>query len=130
MKTVIMCKANVRLTGLTPALAWIFFILDNFVRHSGAEYLPEVLTITSIYDGTHLPDSRHYHGEAIDLRTKNFKAMADKIRFRSELEAALNTHPLIRAQAGPSFRALLENPDGENEHLHVQVKKGCIFEGV
>jgi hypothetical protein len=89
------------------------------------------LTITSIYDGTHLPDSRHYLGEAIDIRAKNFNKMAEKIQFRGELESALNTHPLALAQgAGGSFRVLLENPGGDNEHFHVQVKKGRTFAGV
>lgn len=131
MTTTIACKNGVKLNGVTPAIAWIFFILDSFVRHSGAKYLPEVLTITSIYDGTHLPDSRHYRGEAIDIRTKNFSTMADKIKFRAELEDALNSHPLVTAQgSGPHFRVLLENPNTDNEHLHVQVKKGRDFQGV
>lgn len=130
--TTILCKQNVKLNGLTPALAWIFYVLDGFVRHNNGDgYIPEVLTITSIYDGTHLPDSRHYRGEAIDIRSKNFKSLADKTRFRAELEGALNHHPLASAQGvGDCFRVLMENGGTDNEHFHVQVKKGKTFSGV
>lgn len=129
--TTIQCKANVKLKGITPALAWIFYVLDGFVRHSGAPYLPAELVITSIYDGTHQSDSKHYLGEAIDVRAKNFKTMAEKLRFRGELESALNTHPLAAAQGvSNSFRVLLEVPGTDNEHFHVQVKKGKSFAGV
>lgn len=127
----ITCKNNVRLKALTPTLAWIFYVLDGFVRHSGAKYLPTELVITSIYDGEHLPDSRHYRGQAIDIRSKNFAKTSDKLLFRRELENALNTHPLALAQGvGNSFRVLLENPEGDNEHFHVQVRKGGEFLGV
>lgn len=129
--TAITCKDGVRLKGVTPALAWMFYVLDGFVRHSGAKYLPEVLVITSIYDGQHLPDSRHYRGEAIDIRSKNFASLADKSKFRMELENALNTHPLVTAQGmGGHFRILFEDAGQDSEHFHVQVKKGLDFPGV
>lgn len=127
----ITCKPNVRLKALTPALTWIFYALDGFVRHSGAKYLPAELVITAIYDGEHLPESKHYIGQAIDIRSKNILQMSDKLLFRRELEGVLNTHPLALAQGvGNAFRVLLENPGGDNEHFHVQVKKGGTFEGV
>lgn len=129
--TRITCKGNVRLKGVTPALVWIFYVLDEFVRHAGATYLPDELVITAIYDGTHLPNSKHYTGEAIDLRSHNFKNVAEKLAFRSELEDALNSHPLVASKGmGNHFRVLYENPGTENEHFHVQVKKGLSFPGV
>lgn len=129
--TKILCKDNVRLKGVTPALAWIFYVLDSFVRHSGAKYLPEELVITAIYDGDHAPDSRHYLGEAIDIRSKNFGVLAERAKFRSELENALNSHPSLVAQGmGGHFRVLFESGGTANEHFHVQVKKGMTFPGV
>jgi hypothetical protein len=129
--TIITCKDNVRLKGVTPALAWIFYVLDGFVRHSAAKYLPGELVITAIYDGKHLPDSKHYLGEAVDIRSKNFATLADRTTFRKELEDALNNHPLATAQGvGNRFRVLFEDAGTDNEHLHVQVKKGSNFPGV
>src|SRR5687767_6007740 len=79
----ILCKDSVRLKGVTPALAWMFYVLDGLARHKAG--LPDQLVITSIYDGTHSPNSRHYVGEAIDIRSKNFRTVSDKRLFRAEL---------------------------------------------
>lgn len=127
--TQILCKDSVRLKGVTPALAWMFYVLDGLARHRRG--LPDQLVITSIYDGKHSPNSRHYRGEAIDLRSKNFPTVAAKRAFRAELENALNTHPVALASGvGNLFRVLLEGIGTPNEHFHIQVKKGATFKGV
>lgn len=64
------------------------------------------IVITSGSDGTHAKDSRHYRGEAIDIRTRN---VPDPEGLRAKLETAL----------GPKFRVL-----NEGDHLHAQVRKG------
>lgn len=126
----ILCKDNVKLKGVTPALAWMFYVLDGIVRKSTLE-MPEQIVITSIYDGTHVANSRHYRGEAIDIRSKNFRTVASKRAFRAGLESALNTHPLAHtAGSANQFRVLLEGEGTNNEHFHVQVKKGTVFTGV
>ena len=127
----ILCKGNVRLKGVTPALAWIFYVLDGFVRKRGGDTIPDTITITAIYDGVHVANSKHYTGEAIDIRSKNFRTVADRLRFRSELESLLNTHPVAVAQGmGNCFRVLYESAGTDNEHFHVQVKRGVTFPGV
>ena len=73
--------------------------------------------ITSANDSTHLPTSKHYLDEAIDLRSNNFQAES-KAMFRTELEKFLNL-------GSPCpFTVLLEDIGTSNEHFHVQVKKG------
>ncbi len=67
------------------------------------------VVITSGTDGTHMPTSKHYTGEALDLRTSN---MTDPVAFGVQLGKAL----------GPSFRVL-----NEKDHLHVQVRKGHTY---
>lgn len=67
---------------------------------------PGTLVITSGSDGTHSPTSRHYRGEALDLRIWN---LHDPEAVRAKIQAAL----------GPKFTALMES-----DHIHVQVKKG------
>lgn len=72
------------------------------------------LVITSANDGQHMPTSRHYRDEALDIRSKTFASNAGKYRFRSDFERAL----------GPQFRVILEGLGTENEHFHAQVRKG------
>lgn len=107
---------DVRLKVLSPALAWIFYKLELFHRTKICP-MPEDLVITSINDGQHAIDSRHYRNEAIDIRSHNFIDEAQKLMFAMHLQDWL----------GPKFRVLFENKGLPNEHFHVQVKKGMIF---
>ncbi len=79
--------------------------------------LPENLVITSINDGVHKSDSKHYKNQAIDLRSKSFKTEEDKFEFCSKFQKFL----------GPRFSILYEYPGMTNEHFHIQVKKGEVF---
>lgn len=107
---------SVRFDKLTPAMAYMLYSLSNF--HNDYRFAqPENLIITSLNDGVHGKNSRHYKDEAIDIRSKNFNTREDKRLFRQELELVL----------GNRFRVLLENEGTENEHFHVQVKKGTQF---
>ena len=83
---------------------------------------PEGIMVTSVADGKHLPNSRHYKGEAIDLRSKNFTATT-KLQFQREFENYLNK------QGVTSYSILLEDLGTENEHFHVQVSYGTKFNG-
>lgn len=67
---------------------------------------PGELVITSGSDGTHDPNSRHYRGEAVDIRTSNLANPSDVRR-------------LLLAALGPKFSVI-----DEGNHLHIQVKKG------
>ena len=110
-------KSNsVVFTELTPSLAYILYALEKFHRTNRVDQ-PTDLVITSMNDSEHSPNSRHYKNEAIDLRSKNFKSLEDKKIFRYELELTL----------GPFFTVILENEGTENEHFHIQVKKGLTF---
>lgn len=111
---VISFKDNVRIKRLTPALMHIF-VNANIVMNR-YEWVPE-LVFTSINDSTHGLNSRHYRDEAIDIRSKNFKDLSDKLMFKHALQDEL----------GSRFTVLLEGLDTDNEHLHVQVKKGTIY---
>lgn len=69
------------------------------------DYKGEIV-ITAGSDGTHMVGSRHYVGEAIDIRSSN---LADPGAFVLELTKSL----------GPKFSVLTEV-----DHIHVQVRKG------
>ncbi len=82
------------------------FIEDLFEAHGSH------CTITCGTD-SHGPDDPHYHGFALDFRTHD---LAD-----GEMEEVRNH---LRAHLGDTYYVLLEDPDGPNCHLHVQVRKG------
>lgn len=77
---------------------------------------PEGLVITSGSDGTHMEGSKHYTGEALDVRSKTLNATV-----RQQFITTL------RAQLGPSFTVLLEDVGTANEHVHCQIKRGRRF---
>lgn len=104
------CKPSVRFKAFTPALLRILRAVHTVAPGS---------VITSANDSTHGPHSRHYTDEAIDLRTKDLPTLQAK----KDLAAAL------RAELGPAFTVLFESPGGEQEHLHLQPKKGTSYEG-
>lgn len=66
------------------------------------------LVVTALRDGKHRPASRHFRGEAVDLRTHNLKP-----------DELLKAHELLKAALGPKFAVLLENWGTPNEHVHI-----------
>jgi hypothetical protein len=105
---------NVKLKGLTPAMAWMLYTIEQFCR---TITLVDEIIITSINDSTHGSTSRHYRDEAIDIRSKNFPSREEKRWFREALQVAL----------GSKFRVLLEVEGTPNEHFHCQVRKGMTY---
>jgi hypothetical protein len=78
-----------------------------------AEKLGHDLTITSGTDGEHSgPNDPHHRGEAYDVRVHD---LPDPTLVLQTLQAELDH---------TQFFSFLEDPGSENEHLHVQVKKG------
>jgi hypothetical protein len=109
-------KSPVRFRVITPALLHMLTTLERLSRELFG--LPEEgLVITSGSDGVHMKGSRHYTGEALDLRCHTMNAT-----IRSALIASL------RQALGPQFTVLLEDRGQPQEHLHIQVKKGHVFE--
>jgi hypothetical protein len=101
---------------LTHPLLYILNSLYEFHRIN-RDRQPGQLVITAMSNGVHMKDSKHYSGEAIDLRSNNFASRELKREFRAGLETYL----------GPKFRVLLEGETTVNEHFHIQVKKGQSF---
>lgn len=66
--------------------------------------------ITALKDGKHMEGSKHYRGEAADLRSKHLKTLALKINILNDLKEYL----------GADFDVILENQDKENEHFHLE----------
>ncbi len=66
--------------------------------------------ITSVNDSTHMVGSRHYVGQAVDLRVHTLPDEAARHAVAAELRAAL----------GPQFTVLYESPGTPNAHIHVE----------
>lgn len=91
-----------------------FVILAAIQRAAVA--LGHDITISSGTDGAHSgPGDPHHRGEAYDVRTHD---LPDK-------NAALE---LIQRYIGYAlFFAFIEDPGTQDEHIHIQVKKGTAY---
>lgn len=103
------CKRGVVFAGFAPALVRILLALARLADRY-------CIVITAGSDGQHLPSSRHYTLEAVDLRTKHYTE-GQRASFLAALEREL----------GPDFTVLLEGEGTENEHAHVQPRKGTVY---
>lgn len=77
-------KSGVKIDGLNAEIALAAVVANEVWIESGR---PEGVTITSAKDGKHRDDSKHYIGDAIDLRTRYFTKskiikVAEKLRRR------------------------------------------------
>ena len=75
------------------------------------------LIITSACDGAHSgPMDPHHMGAAYDVRSHNLtQDQKDKVLAS------------IMAILGTPFFGFIEDPGGDNEHLHIQVRKGTSY---
>jgi hypothetical protein len=109
-------KPGVRFATITPALLHMLGVVERLSRSLFG--LPaEGLVITSGSDSTHMAGSKHYTGEAIDLRSKTLN--------QTSKSGLIGT---LRAELGSQFTVLLEHDGQPNEHVHIQVKKGRRFD--
>jgi hypothetical protein len=96
-------KSTVGLGKLQPQM-----VLAAIIVHSVYVKNNAVCTVTSGNDGSHMQDSLHYTGYALDFRTKDY--VANKTLLVQEIKEAL----------GNQFDVLLENVGTDNEHCHVE----------
>lgn len=75
--------------------------------------LPVDVVVTSGEDGKHMDRSKHYTGDALDLRSKTISPVRLK---RAYLAAILE-------RLGPKYSGILEHVGKPNEHFHIQVRK-------
>jgi len=102
------CKASVRFKVLRKEVWSLFPIIEAiFIEHlAGA-----VITCGTEAHGENDP---HTNGYALDIRSKNLSSSTVKHTILSQLRAA----------TGPDYTVLLESEGLENEHFHLQIRKG------
>lgn len=91
------------------------FVLLAALQHC-AQVIAHDITITSGSDGEHSgPDDPHHRAEAYDARTHD---LPDKLLALKTIQDFLGDD---------RFYAFLEDPDTDNEHIHMQVRKGTVY---
>lgn len=96
-------KSGVKVGGLKPEALLAINIAAGVYRKYGYD-----LVLTSALDGAHSPNSRHYVGLAIDIRTRDI-ARYDLADIIQDLKTAL----------GDEYDVVLEH-----DHLHVEHDPG------
>ena len=108
----IMFKSEVKLDFSSVAITHILFNLSRVSNQLGLDFV-----VTSGNDSNkHVHDSKHYTNQAIDVRSKTFIG-----------DLKHNVWESLKAKMGPKFTVDLENEGKENEHFHIQVRKGISF---
>ena len=128
---VVHVKPGVLFTTIAPAG---FRLLGAIERAARAVNAP--LTITSACDGAHSgPDDPHHRGEAFDVRSQDLPE-AVKHTVLAEIMRACNDDGVGPAQpvagipaslATSRFFGFLEAVGTDNEHIHVQLRKGRSY---
>ena len=98
-----MIKPGVKANGLKPEMVLAYAIAKSILEAHG-----QPAVITSLCDGRHSRQSRHYIGMAMDLRTRDLEAN-DKRKVADLIADAL----------GDEYFVLLEDT-----HLHLQFNGG------
>lgn len=103
-------KDGVQFTVIAPGGFRILWALETV-----ADRIAHDLTITSACDGAHSgPTDPHHRGEAYDVRTHDLP----------DPKLALS---YLQQELGDRFFAWIEDEGHDNEHLHVQVRKGTVY---
>jgi hypothetical protein len=110
---IVTVKDGVLFTKIAPGGFRILEAINVTARHMGID-----LCITSACDGEHSgPNDPHHRGEAYDVRSHDLTP-DQKDLVLSYLTTQLPTD---------FFYYFLESPGTDNEHFHIQVKKGTTY---
>jgi len=80
-------KKGVRVIGVRPELAFILPVVDGVYGRFGVSEC----WVTSVTEGEHSENSRHYLGAAMDLRTRNVP-ICSRVDLKNALQDALGTN--------------------------------------
>lgn len=112
---VVRLKDGVQFSVIAPAGFRILSAIDQTAAALGRD-----LVITSACDGIHsgTPEEPHHSGEAFDIRTHDFP--------NEQLKQGV-LGGIMRRLDPERFFGFIEAADTENEHIHVQRKRGTMY---
>ena len=97
-------KVGVGIKELKPQIILAAILAERVYSKFGVS----AMIVTSCNDGQHMTNSKHYTGNAVDLRTKTVGLA------RQLVEA-------IKVQLKPlGYDVIFEDEHGDNEHLHIE----------
>ena len=100
-----MIKSGVDLRGLKPQMAVAYTIISTiYHRHQS-----QPCVVTSASDGVHGPNSLHYQGLALDIRTRHVIPAMLLLIVRD-----------LKNELGEQFDVVEEDIGGSNGHLHIE----------
>lgn len=111
--SVVLVKSGVLFTLIAPGGFRILSAIDQTAAKLNLD-----LIITSGCDGVHSgPSDPHHRGEAYDVRSHEFdQDTKDKV-----------LDSIMAVLGWDDFYGFLESPATDNEHFHIQVKKGTTY---
>lgn len=111
--SVVYVKSGVLFTTVAPGGFRILSAIDQTAAKCGT-----TLVITSACDGEHSgPSDPHHRGEAYDVRSHDIDpVLKDKV-----------IATIMDILGTDRFSGFIESPGTDNEHFHIQVKKGTIY---
>jgi hypothetical protein len=120
MRSMTRQKSGVNLEDILPELdSAISVVVWAYSVATGDYNFKPLITSANDYEG-HSERSAHYSGAAIDFRIKDMGSLEE----RRELV------DLIREELGERFVVLHEDVGKNNEHLHVQLRRGTYERNV
>jgi hypothetical protein len=102
----IRCKEGVWFDYLRPEIYSLFPMLEKVFAEQGVD------CVITCGCEAHPPSDPHSHGYAVDLRTNHLAAPQAQVVFTC-----------LRQQLDPTYTVLFEDPQGANQHIHLQVRK-------
>lgn len=94
-------KTGANPVGMTPQIIFAIIVAEDIYADEGFD-----LVVTSINDSQHADTSRHWSGDAVDLRTREFSGDIAR-RIVEKLRRALPRHYLVLF---------------ESNHIHISYK--------
>lgn len=98
-------KPGVKLLGIRSEILIGLHIVEEVINSLGYD-----TTLTEATGGKHMPDSLHYKGLAVDIRSKDISLNTTKANVIKHAKSSL----------GNEYDFILEDEDGPNEHFHLE----------
>ena len=106
-KILIKFKKGVKVDGITKECIYAMSVADNYFNL----YLDRDIVVTSVNDGRHMKKSKHYEGNAFDLRT--WTTDTSGVQIDKEEKQCIGAN--IYKRLGNKYDLLVEK-----DHIHIE----------